>query len=201
MTATPTIGGLKPMLRKTLVLLFVAVTLALHGCTSDGLPTRAQSDWHTETFKTRNLTVRFNDSGAVELSRDGTRFTINPPVKCFWSEPVFSEDGSFMVLIANERSQFGGYTSSSIHRIALPSRDDPLKPRKTELISSRKDVRADGYTNVTVTRVYAISKDGKRLLVLAAYKDVGKNRAGWTFTGYRPFYLDFKTKTLAIVEP
>ena len=157
---------------------------------------------HRKDFPDRNLSVSFSDSGGeIVIGRDKRQKRLSLPAGLFWDEPIFTPKGRFVFLIANKGTQFGGYSPDSIYRIQLPSRSDDLSKVKSERIMSVKGLTHKDFKDPVITQIYAAAESGKRLLVQVGYKDTFKSKGSTTYTGYQPFFLKVRSKTLELVVP
>jgi len=157
---------------------------------------------HRKEFPGRRLNVSFDDGGsAIIISRDSHEKRLTPPAGCFWDEPVFTADGHYLFVIANNGSQTGGYTQRSIYRVELPNANEGLDATTTARFLSTTGLKATGFKDPGVTTIYAASGDGKRLLVLVGYTDTFKSNSRITYGSYRPFVLDLDSKDLKPVLP
>jgi hypothetical protein len=157
---------------------------------------------HRKEFPRRHLNVSFDDRGsAIIVSRDGHEKRLTPPAGCFWDEPVFTADGHYLFIIANSGSQTGGYTQDSIYRAVLPNANEGLDATKNERLLSTTGLKALGFKDPGVSTIYAVSGDGKRLLVLVGYTDTFKSDARITYRSYKPFVLDLDSTNLKPVQP
>lgn len=156
---------------------------------------------HQIEFPDRDVAVIFTDSGEqIEIRRGAKRENITPPSDCFWAEPVCDANGEFMFVISNRR-QAGGYGSDQLYRVRLPARTDAPEDITVDQLFSTAELTHDAFEDLRITDVYAVSDDGRRLLVQVGYVDTSKSEQGHWYFSYRPFFLDVESRALVQVEP
>ena len=152
----------------------------------------------------RDLSVAYAPYQGKEIvvERSGERQLISAVENYSWGEPIVTPNGSFLFVIAYKSYSAGYSTAEAVFRIKMPGLHEPFSPLSAVMVLSCDLPAVDEeFADPSISKLYAASEDGKRLLTLVGYTDRVNSNDTRTVTKYRPFFVDIESGALTPVVP